>query len=102
MAKPSQRAIKDRNSKRYIRLRAVFRRKCEQVQAPCHLCGQPIDYGIPAGEDQAWECDHFHPVRTHPELYEEPNNFRSSHKGCNASRGDSPGVPTIGPPSEEW
>ncbi|AWY06566.1 HNH endonuclease [Gordonia phage Trine] len=101
-SKPSAQAIRDRNSKRYLHLRARYRAQCEKVSAPCHLCGQPIDYSVESGEVDAWELDHFHPVLTHPHLFEDPANFRPSHKGCNASRGDSPVTPTLGPLSEEW
>ncbi|QLF84048.1 HNH endonuclease [Gordonia phage Upyo] len=99
---PSDRAIKDRNSTRYTRLAKRYRSKCEVVKAPCWICGQPIDYTIPPGNTDAFEVDHFHPVTTHPHLFEEPANFRPSHKGCNSSRGNKELSPTLGQPSEEW
>lgn len=99
---PSQQAIKDRNSRTYMRLRDRFRGQCAGVGALCHLCGQTIDYTIPAGETDAFEVDHFHPVDTHPELFEDIANFRASHKGCNGSRGSKDVKPTLGQPSETW
>ena len=91
-----------RTSRVYLREAKRYRAKCEAVLAPCHLCGQGIDYTIAAGEVGSFEVDHFYPVNTHPHLFEDPANFRPSHKECNASRGDEPVSPTIGQPSEEW
>ncbi len=100
---PSARAIKARNSERYLKLKARYRSKCEANNVPCHICGQPIDYSLPSGEDpNSFEVDHFYPVDTHPELFEDPENFRTSHKGCNASRGYREVRPTLGVPSEAW
>lgn len=60
----------------------------------CWLCGEAIDYTIPAGSaPYAHELDHFYPVSTHPELQEDPANFRHSHQLCNQQRGaGSPSV----------
>lgn len=99
---PSQAAIEGRWSTKYRRERKRFRAKCEAVKAPCHLCGQGIDYTIPSGDPNAWECDHFYPVEDYPELAEDPANFRPSHKDCNGSRGRDAVRPTLGTPSEEW
>lgn len=91
-----------RTDKVYLKLAKRYRAQCEDVQAPCHLCGQGIDYTIPAGEVGSFEVDHFYPVNTHPELFRDSANFRPSHKECNASRGDEPVTPRLGQPSEEW
>lgn len=99
---PTQAALDKRWSRRYSLLRGRFRDKCEKVKAPCHLCGQPIDYSIPSGDPMAWECDHFYPVEDYPELFEDPANFRPSHKDCNGSRGRDEVKPTLGTPSREW
>ena len=99
---PSERAINARNSRTYLRLAKRYRAKCEAHGVPCHLCGQAIDYTIPAGDPSAFEVDHFHPVSTHPHLFEDPANFRPSHKDCNGSRGSADVRPTLGQPSEEW
>lgn len=95
--------IRGRNSTRYLKLKARYRAKCEAHAVPCHLCGQPIDYSLPSGEDpNSFEVDHFYPVDTHPELFEDPENYRASHKACNGSRGTKDVTPTLGTPSEAW
>lgn len=100
---PSEEAIRGRWSTRYRKYRARFRAECVRVDAPCHLCGQSIDYDLPDGQDpDSFEVDHFYPVETHPQLAEDPANFRPSHKSCNGSRGKEPVKPVLGVPSEEW
>lgn len=99
---PSQAAIEGRWSAKYIKARDRYRAKCEAHGVPCHLCGQGIDYTLPAGDPGSFEVDHFYPVATHPHLMEDPANFRPSHKDCNASRGARDVRPTLGHPSREW
>lgn len=99
---PSRSAIQGRWSSKYLKQRKRYRSQCEVVKAPCHLCGQPIDYTVPSGEGESFEVDHFYPVDDYPELMEDIGNFRPSHKSCNASRGKAPVVPTLGTPSEKW
>ena len=75
--------IKGRNSTRYLKLKARYRSKCQAHNVPCHLCGQPIDYSLPSGED--------------------PSSFEvGPFKDCNASRGTADVAPTLGNPSEAW
>lgn len=99
---PSQAAIEGRWSQRYLNLRNRFRASCRKLGLPCHICGQGIDYDIPAGEPDSFEVDHFYPVDTHPELFEDIANFRPSHKGCNSSRGTADVKPVLGQLSEAW
>ena len=99
----SQAAIEGRWSTKYRRERKRFRALCEKAGVPCHLCGQEIDYSLEDGRDEhSFECDHFYPVETHPELAEDPANFRASHKSCNGSRGSKDVKPVLGVPSEAW
>ena len=99
----NERAVRKRDSYRYRTLKDRYRAKCAAHGVPCHLCGMPIDYSLPSGEDpNSFEVDHFHPVDTHPELFEDPACFRASHKDCNASRGTADVAPTLGNPSEPW
>lgn len=92
----------ERSTRRHKALRAEFRQQCENRHAPCHLCSQPIDYTLPKDHPDAFENDHFYPFSTHPELVDDPANFRPSHKSCNSSRGNAEVTPTLGPPSEAW
>ena len=70
-------------TRRYMKLRAIFLDGCKEANAPCWLCGQPIDYRIPHNDPvtgavnrEAFELDHAYPRSTHPELAEDPSNFR--------------------------
>ncbi|MBT2266307.1 HNH endonuclease [Rhodococcus erythropolis] len=92
----------ERSTRRHKALRAEFRQQCENRRSPCHLCSQPIDYGVPKDNPDAFELDHFYPVSTHPALVDDPANFRPSHKSCNGSRGNAEVTPTLGSLSEEW
>lgn len=101
-----------RRTRRYRMLRANFRALCEHfvnpdgtIGAHCWLCGRAIDYSLPAGPNghpEAWNLDHAHPVSTHPELAEDPANFRPSHADCNEKRGDQAPFIELGTPSEDW
>lgn len=88
------------SDRQYRKARDRYRVKCAQVEAPCHLCGQGIDY-TPNSADP-WTLDHFHPRSTHPHLAIDPHNFRPSHSSCNKSRGAQDVRPILGQPSEDW
>lgn len=54
----SRRQIEERNSPRYLKIRDRFRAQCAKIGACCHLCGQYIDYDIPANQpDSFWLLD---------------------------------------------
>jgi len=73
------------------------------VGAPCWWCGQPIDYTIPDGHDDAWSPDHVHTVADHPELAEDPANIKPSHLVCNKARGRGQQTTSpLGAPSRSW
>jgi len=70
----------------YIRKLAWERDKA--ANAPCHLCGQPIDYTIePSSQEDAWEPDHIQTFSAHPELEMDLDNVAPSHRRCNRARG---------------
>lgn len=87
----------NRSTWNWRKIKATYRDTCETTNAPCWLCGQPIDYSIRFTEDEegyayhpdAFEPDHYYPVSTHPNLREDPANLRPSHASCNRSRGDT-------------
>jgi len=98
-----------RSTRRYKQQRATFRTECAThtnadgtIGAHCWLCGKPIDYDLPPEHPESFSLDHAHPVATHPELAEDPANFRPAHLIENQQRGD--GEPFIhhGSPSENW
>lgn len=96
-------------SRWYRKLRKDFRASCQQAAAPCWLCGQPIDYTIPwkdplTGEvnDEAFELDHLLPRSTHPELAEDPGNFRPTHRSCNRQKSNRILSGGLGRVSRKW
>lgn len=56
---------------------------------PCWLCGQPINYQLPAGDPQAFTLDHVVPRSLRPDLVWEPTNWRAAHARCNSRRGNN-------------
>lgn len=89
------------------RLRAEFRRECEQADAPCWICRQPIDYTLTntPGQKQnpgTWEPDHLYPRSTHPHLAMDKAGLRASHLGCNRARGNAMVDDDLGAPSRDW
>lgn len=91
-----------RRTRRFIAQRKTFRAECTAADAPCWLCGQPIDYTLPMEHPEAFQVDHAYPVDHRPELAEDPANFRPSHKHCNLRRGNREPFIDLGIPSENW
>ena len=85
--------------------RAKFRAECEAADLPCWLCRRPIDYAAAWNDwknDDRYERDHFYPASTHAELYDDPENWRPSHAGCNRARGNDQATGGLGIPSRQW
>lgn len=98
-----------RTSRRWRKMRLVFRAEGEAANAPCWLCGMEIDYSIPRLDprtntlnDDAWEPDHVLTRTAHPEYAEDPTNLRHSHGGCNRERSDRAPSRPITKPSRRW
>ena len=72
------------NDHTYRKRRAALRRKEEQADTPCWLCGHPIDWTAPAGEPLAWTADHLEALANGGALLGE---MRGAHHRCNSSRG---------------
>ncbi|KAA0916454.1 HNH endonuclease [Dietzia sp. ANT_WB102] len=98
----------NRSTRNWRKLKETFRTQSQTTNAPCWLCGQPIDYTVNTDDygyhPDAFEPDHYHPVKTHPELREDPANLRPSHASCNRTRGDTDPTDllTIGDQSRTW
>lgn len=94
------------SSRRFKQLRTKFRQECETENHPCWLCSQPIDYDAAFDDyanDDRFELDHYYPVSTHPELEEDPANFRPSHAGCNNAKSNRTVTGTLaGTLSRDW
>lgn len=78
------------DTRAYKKARAQFKAQGQAENAPCWLCGQPIDYNAPKGNPDAHTLDHLHPVSTAPELHNDPANWRHAHAHCNSKRGNRP------------
>jgi len=57
-------------------------------QRPCHLCGQPIDYTLPAGHPWSFEVDHLVPISRGGDPYDYAN-VDAAHRICNQRRGNA-------------
>lgn len=72
-------------------------------RAVCHICGQPIDYSIPASSAPlAWEPDHLQPFAKCPELELDLVNIAASHRQCNRQRGAGSHDNDLGMRSRVW
>ena len=82
------------------------RRKADAAQGEtivCWLCNQPIDMTIADPfDDGVFEVDHVYPVSTHPELADDPDNLRDSHRACNSERSNTMEAVNIGWTSMDW
>lgn len=56
---------------------------------PCHICGMPIDYSLPAGHPMSFECDELVPVSKGGSPYDRAN-VDAAHRICNERRGAAP------------
>lgn len=91
-----------RGSRRWHELRARLFDRDRKANAPCWICGQPIDYRAASMTPDAWEPDHVQPVATHPDLAFDPGNIRPSHCSCNRSRGSRRADASIGKSTRNW
>ena len=83
---------------------APYRTHWANTNAPCALCGEPIDYTLPASHRLALTVDHIHARWAGgPPL--DPANWQPAHLACNSSRGASErhhGHPTPQHTSTRW
>ncbi len=82
--------------------RKTFRAECEAADEPCWICTQRINYAASQYDEDTFELDHFHPVSTHPELAEDPTNWRAAHRRCNQVRGADTMRAELGTLSRAW
>lgn len=87
--------------------RRAIRARWKSIGAPCHLCGKPIDYGLPAGHPMSFEVDEIVPVSKGGDPLDFANTA-PSHRLCNQRKGDGtrrraePNDPCGLPTSREW
>ena len=85
------------------RIMAMCYRRDRAKAAVCWICKQPIDYEARrSSTDDAWEGDHYHPRKTHPELANEPSNILPAHRKCNRARQAKAGITNLGQTSRKW
>lgn len=78
--------------------RTKLRNRVRAMGLPCHLCGMPIDYSLPAGEPMSYELDEIVPVSKGGSPYD-PANVAPAHRICNQRKGDRIGFDPPPPPS---
>lgn len=82
-----------------------YRRRREQLrasQAPCHICGKPIDYTIPGTEPMGFVMDHIVPLKFNGDELS-PANTAAAHRICNGRKGAKAlGDLVVIPRSREW
>ena len=83
-----------RNGSRRRKLRA----RLKAMGLPCAICGQPIDYDLPAGDPLSFEVDEIVPVSLGGDELDLAN-VQPAHRICNQRKGnrmgytcESPGV----------
>lgn len=94
--------------------RTKLRNRMRAKGLPCALCGQPIDYSLPAGDPMSFELDEVLPVaRWREGGYEsaeqcalDPANHQPAHRICNQRKGDGKEPARISrlplPASRDW
>ena len=78
---------RSKNTSRWQKVRRMAWDRDRRARAVCHICGERIDYSLPASSAPlSWEPDHIVPYVKAPEL--DLNNIAASHMRCNRQRGD--------------
>ena len=79
----------DHRSSRWPYVRRLAWDRDRKSRAVCHICGERIDYSIPASSAPwSWEPDHLVPWSRAPELELDLNNIAAAHMRCNRQRGN--------------
>lgn len=77
-----------RTGRPWRRTRARMIQLWRQDDAPCWLCGQPIDWDLPAQHPMAATVDHLDPLSLGGAPLD-TTRMAPAHMGCNARRGNS-------------
>lgn len=62
-------------------------------QPPCALCGQPIDYALPAIDPRSFVVDHIVPLKRGGA--DTLSNVQPAHRDCNRAKSDKLENPVI-------
>jgi len=74
-------------TKRNTALRDRHRFLLRRVEAPCHICGRPIDYGLPHMDPGEFVVDHVIPLSRGGT--DTIDNKAAAHRACNGTKGGS-------------
>lgn len=72
--------------------RTALRKRVAAMGLPCALCGQLIDYSLPARNPLSYELDEIVPVSKGGSPYD-PANVQPAHRICNQRKGNKFGMP---------
>ena len=67
--------------------RISIRKRWRAIGDPCHLCGKPIDYSLPAGHPMSYEVDEVVPVSRGGDPCDW-GNTQPAHRCCNQRKGN--------------
>jgi hypothetical protein len=59
----------------------------EAEDAPCWICGKPIDYTAPQSSRWSFTADHLDPIGKGGDLDPGMDGLRPAHRRCNSRRG---------------
>ncbi|WP_311777830.1 HNH endonuclease [Trueperella abortisuis] len=74
------------NNYAYRDLTKALKRKSQRTNAPCWICGQPIDYTADWRSRWSFTADHVIPIAKGGNPRGE---LRPAHRSCNSRRGDT-------------
>lgn len=93
----------NRSGSKWRKVREMAWNRDRKARAVCHICGERIDYSIPASSAPlSWEPDHIKPFSDAPELELDLANIAASHMRCNRQRGNGSYQLDIGLRSRIW
>ena len=78
--------------KRSTTTRDKHRAAIARTQAPCAICGQPIDYTLNYNHEQSFVVDHIKPLARGGT--DTINNKQAAHRNCNRNKA-AKNIPTI-------
>lgn len=73
----------------YRRRRDALRRHAKATNAPCHLCGHPIDYNLDYIHPMSFTADHLTPVAAGGSM---TGPLAPAHRSCNSRKGARTGT----------
>lgn len=73
-----------RNDRAYTAKRDALKRQSKRTNAPCHLCGKPIDYALNYKHAMSFTADHIEAVGAGGSM---TGALAPAHRACNSRRG---------------